>query len=189
MGRCSPLEPTPSHRPLPRCLALTPDHHAMFSHPRVLPGASIAKATMKATKTTVCAEEAASGRAEVSLRPTGAFSTSCLHRSCRRHEHSRPTGAFSTSFPRHADDTPTQAPTCRNSPTSTPVWSPSGRAQPSGWSLATEPRESVPPHCPGPAATNVPRPTTQVFCEPGSWLTEIVSMGQTSLSGAPLRRG
>ena len=103
--------------------------------------------------------------------------------------HSRPTGAFSTSFPRHADDTPTQAPKRRNSPTSTPVPSPSGRAQPSGWFLVPQPRESVPPHCPGPAATNVPRPTTQVFCEPGSWLTEIVSMGQTSLSGAPLRRG
>ena len=102
---------------------------------------------------------------------------------------SRPTGAFSTSFPRHADDTPTQAPKCRNSPTSSPVPSPSGRAQPSGWFLVPQPRESVPPHCPGPAATNVPRPTTQVFCELGSRLTAIVSTGQASLSGAPSRRG
>lgn len=122
-------------------------------------------------------------------RPTGAFSTSCLHRSCRRHEHSWPTGAFSTSFLRHADDTPAQGPKCRNSPTSAPVPSPSGRAQPSGWSLAPQPRESVPPHCPGPAATSMPRPTTQVFCELGSRLTEIVSTGQISLSGAPSRRG
>ncbi len=34
-----------------------------------------------------------------------------------------------------------------------------------------------------------PRPTTQVFCELGSRLTAIVSTGQTSLSGAPSRRG